>query len=455
MRVRSFRRLGATSVAQRVSWRWRDRVAAVFAAILTIAGCGGGGGSGIPVSFSLLVEVRTPSQENLTWTPHPGGVTNYQVHRNGALAFTTSSPGSPLMDFNLDPDTQYCYIVYAVVFPLGSVGRSNEVCARTLTTAPWRLETIDGAAASAGSNSLINDAADKLHVSYRRSDGIVYATNSSGPWISTVIAGISGAFDDPAIALDTAGAVHVSYNDPGSGVLKHATNASGFWVDSSIDTTGFGSAIVVDSSNKIHVSYAENGPFGRFLSYALNQTGTWTPEFVSGAGGVSDTALAVDSAGTAHIAYVAGSGLCAVRYATKASGSWVDTLIASNAGCAAAIVLDVTGIAHIVYMQSFDLMYATNASGAWVTISVDQLDWIGFPDVSITRDSSGALHVSYQDQNADLKYATNASGVWATFYIDARGSVGAGNAVRVNSDGSVHIAYFDTTNTQLKHATDR
>jgi len=86
---------------------------------------------------------------------------------------------------------------------------------------------------------------------------------------------------------------------------------------------------------------------------------------------------------------------------------------------------------------------------------VDRLDWIGFPDVSIAMDLSGALHVSYHDHNADLKYATNRSGSWVRSYIDARGSVGAGNAVRVDGNGAVHITYFDASNAKLKHATDR
>jgi len=419
-------------------------------------GCGGGDGGGIPVTLNLQADVRTPSQINLSWTPHPGPVSGYQVQRNGAPAFPTLLQGTIVSDFNLEPDTQYCYIVVAMAFPFGPMGQSNQVCVRTSTTAQWRLETID-AATAVWQGSLGIDAANGLHVGYRRSDGVAYATNTSGQWAGTLIDGTAGASGDTSIAMGTTGAVHVSYKHSSSGALKHATNASGSWVISTIDAIGFGSSIKVDSANRIHVSYRASPPSGGFLAYAVNVNGSWTREFVTGWGGSAiHTALAIDATGAAHIAYADGSGICAVGYTTNASGTWVGTVLTTNSQqCRAAIVLDALGRAHVVYMQGFDLMYATNASGAWVTMSVDRLDWIGFPDVSIAMDLSGALHVSYQDHNADLKYATNRSGSWLTSYVDARGSVGAGNAVKVDSNGAVHITYFDASNAKLKHATDR
>jgi len=421
--------------------------------------CGGGGGDdgdGTPVTFSLQAEVRTPSQVDLSWTPHPGPVTGYAVQRNGSPAFPTILQGTLVSDFNLEPDTQYCYIVVANTFPLGPTGRSNQVCARTGTTAPWRLEAID-AAEAVWPGALVIDAANGLHVSYRRSDGVAYATNTSGQWVGTLIDDTAGAVGDSSIAMGPTGAFHVSYRHSSSGALIHATNASGSWVISKIDAIGFGSSLAVDSASRIHVTYRTSAASSSFLAYAVNVSGTWTRELVAGAAGSAiQTALAIDAADAAHIVYAVGSGMCAVRYATNATGTWVDTVLTPNSQqCRAAITLDPSGHAHVVYMEQFDLMYATNASGAWITMSVDKLDWIGFPDVSIAMDLSGALHVSYQDHNADLKYATNRSGSWVRSYIDARGSVGAGNATWVDGNGAVHITYFDASNAKLKHATDR
>lgn len=421
--------------------------------------CGGGGGDdgdGTPVTFSLQAEVRTPSQVNLSWTPHPGPVAGYAVQRNGSPAFPTILQGTLVSDFNLEPDTQYCYSVVAMAFPFGPMGQSNQVCVRTSNTAQWRLETID-AAMAVWQGALAIDAANGLHVSYRRSDGVAYATNTSGQWVGTLIDGTAGAFGDSSIAMGPTGAVHVSYKDSSSGAMKHSTSASGSWAISTIDAIGFGSSLAVDSASRIHVSYRKSAASGGFLAYAVNAGGPWTSEFVAGAAGSAiHTALAIGAADAAHIVYAVGSGICAVLYATNASGTWVDTVLtADSQQCRAAMVLDASGRAHVVYMERFDLMHATNASGAWVTMPVDRLDWIGFPDVSIAIDFSGALHVSYQDHNADLKYATNRSGSWVTSYIDTSGSVGAGNAVRVDGNGAVHITYFDASNAKLKHATNR
>lgn len=228
--------------------------------------CGGGGGDdgdATPVTFSLQAAVRTPSQVDLSWTPHPGPVTGYSVQRNGSPAFPTNLQGTLVSDFNLDPDTQYCYIVVAMSFPVGPMGKSNQACTRTSTTAQWRVETID-AAKTVWQGSLVIDAANGLHVGYRRSDGVAYATNTSGQWIGTLIDGTAGAFGDSSIAMGPSGAVHVSYKDSSSGALNHATNASGSWVISTIDALGSGSAITVDSANHIHVSYRASGGSGTF-----------------------------------------------------------------------------------------------------------------------------------------------------------------------------------------------
>jgi hypothetical protein len=75
---------------------------------------------------------------------------------------------------------------------------------------------------------------------------------------------------------------------------------------------------------------------------------------------------------------------------------------------------------------------------------------------SIAVDSSDNVHVSYYDStNGDLKYATNESGTFLTQVIDSAGVVGRASSIAVDSADNVHIAYYDNTNRDLKYATNK
>ena len=435
--------------------RWSGLVGVAVVSTFTIAGCRMDGvDSDGSVTFTLSAEVRTPSQVNLSWTPHPGPVTDYAVirTRNGVLAPRGGGPGTQLWDFNLDPSTEYCYIVYAQLFPVGTVGRSNQVCVRTYDTAPWSIEDVGTPTIAA----MALDLAGKVHLSYRDATGLDYATNASGRWVRVRVDSAAGPHGGSSITVDASGAIHISYYDDTNGGLKYATNASGSWALSTIQSTGgWASAIAVDGSGRIHIAYSAGSAAGvdrNALWYT--RSGAWDETFLSGfSEPIESISLALDGAGKVHIAYAVGGGLCAIRYVTNLSGAWTDAVIDDAALCGTSVAVDAEGRAHIAYMDSFELVHATNATGSWTAASLDRLDWIGGKDVGITLDAAGNVHLSYQDHNADLKYATDASGAWQSYYIDSRGNVGAYNTVKIDAAGTVHITYYDETRGTLKHAT--
>ena len=76
--------------------------------------------------------------------------------------------------------------------------------------------------------------------------------------------------------------------------------------------------------------------------------------------------------------------------------------------------------------------------------------------LSIAIDSNDDVHISYYDTtNKDLKYATDKSGSWVTTSIDTSGIVGHYTSIAIDSNDDVHISYLDTSNTDLKYATDK
>lgn len=58
-------------------------------------------------------------------------------------------------------------------------------------------------------------------------------------------------------------------------------------------------------------------------------------------------------------------------------------------------------------------------------------------------DSNGYIHISYYDSiNEDLKYATNKSGSWVVIVLDAFDNAGNYSSIEVDSADNIHIAYI-------------
>ncbi|NYT12808.1 MAG: hypothetical protein GKC03_09740, partial [Methanomassiliicoccales archaeon] len=74
---------------------------------------------------------------------------------------------------------------------------------------------------------------------------------------------------------------------------------------------------------------------------------------------------------------------------------------------------------------------------------------------SIALDEDDKVHISYYDStNNNLKYATNFNGFWENFTVDSEGDTGLFTSIGVDSQGAVHISYYDLTGQSLKYASN-
>ena len=85
---------------------------------------------------------------------------------------------------------------------------------------------------------------------------------ASETWVGlTIESGGVGRYN--SIATDSNKKVHISYYDETNRDLKYATNSSGSWVTTTIDSTGSVggyTSIAIDSNNKAHISYLDWTP---------------------------------------------------------------------------------------------------------------------------------------------------------------------------------------------------
>ena len=100
------------------------------------------------------------------------------------------------------------------------------------------------------------------------------------------------------------------------------TYAQADWVTSTIDSTGYvgsDTSIAVDSNNKVHISYRDNGSTNsdKDLKYATNVSGSWVTSTVDGAGQVGvEPSIGIDSNNKIHISYCDETSK-ALKYATS------------------------------------------------------------------------------------------------------------------------------------------
>jgi uncharacterized protein (DUF2141 family) len=300
--------------------------------------------------------------------------------------------------------------------------------------------------------SIAVDAAGKVHISYYdyQSKSLKYATNASGSWVISVIESGTVADENTSIAIDSKGKVHIAYEGP-NGDLKYATNSTGEWVIRTIDGGAWtgGPSLAIDSADNVHISYFYLTNFD--LKYATNKSGVWQT-FVIVNGGVSgplpyySSSIAIDKYNNVYITYYDDSPPDSIWYATNASGIWSTQKVDDVGflfGRDISIAIDSNNYVHIAYYHTdMGLKYATNASGNWVTTVVDSG---GSFRLSMAVDSVGKIHISYSDTSLNLRYATNKSGTWQMGPLPLQ-DIGYRSSIAVSADGGVHISRYTADN---------
>ncbi|MEC7461913.1 MAG: putative Ig domain-containing protein, partial [Candidatus Thermoplasmatota archaeon] len=311
-------------------------------------------------------------------------------------------------------------------------------------------------------------------------------TNSGGPIPSRIIdVGSVGSYtswgisNDTSIAMDSDGYMHISYRDSTNKTLLYATDKSGSWVTTTVDSeygSGDASSIALDSNNNVHIVHFESDAWR--LRYTTNMSGSWVSSRIVATGFLGfSPSIALDSDDNIHVSYMQADSAYRIKYATNSSGSWVDTTVSpTTTDCSlvspnichlapnafrttTSIALDSNDKPHISYtcagtVSNADLCFTTNAGGSWSYQTLDSSGNTGF-DNSLSIDSDNNLHISYYDAtNENLRYATNKSGSWDYSSIDQTGDVGHDTSLGIDSDNNVHISYYDKTNRDLKYATN-
>ena len=226
----------------------------------------------------------------------------------------------------------------------------------------------------------------------------------------------------PSLALDESGNMYISYYDPVAQDLRLATDAAGVWEISIVDTAGDvgqNSSIAV-RDGLIHIAYFDWT--NNALKYACGSEKGWSFSVINTniADTDTDTSIAADSLGNAHVTYYHEIN-DRLDYAANASGEWVIETPAPDVagGWTSKIIVDADDFLHIGFSGAAQYKYTTNRSGEWQTENAGFILSFGILSGSLALDRDGyahaAINVFYTNPYVYLTnvwYATNRSGHW-------------------------------------------
>ena len=274
-------------------------------------------------------------------------------------------------------------------------------------------------------------------------------------WSSTTIATSQdvGRFAD--IARDVNGRLHLSFAESEGDTVNYAYQGAAGWQTERIDSAGFAAprltAVVLTPQQTPTVMYYQYQRLGG-IHYAQRQNESWvrdeTPFWV---GHAAD--MAVDSHGYPHFAYYNNLYPWDLAYTRWDGTAWRepifldDTVIGNDP---VALALDKTDRPHIAYIRAEGLGYAVQTPSGWYTDTVD-LHTSAYPALSLAPDH--VPHIAYFDTtNGVLRHASLQAGVWQTEVVDDNGVVGTYPSLAIDGRGHPHISYFDSSHGQIKYA---
>jgi hypothetical protein len=138
------------------------------------------------------------------------------------------------------------------------------------------------------------------------------------------------------------------------------------------------------------------------------------------------------------------------------SVSWLKETLDSTSEVrqSVSVIVDVNGFVHVSYYsgKTSTLMYETNDQQLWTSYQVDGQTGTGSYN-SIDYGTNDNVVIAYYDStNLNLKLATRADtgSAWQTSTLDSDGDVGKYCSVATDTDGNGAVSYYDSTNEKLK-----
>lgn len=300
-----------------------------------------------------------------------------------------------------------------------------------------------------------------------------------------------------SLALDAFDRSHISYSSTG-GQLWYAFDQGSYWVVVPVDAFGMFTSLALDPFNRRHITYYQlNDMTVKHAQAAEDLSAGWEIETISNIDSWGNTSLALNGAGSPHVAFLdLRDGYKSLVYAQRAGAAWsvqqidvnepgIPAVLGSSAALALdaqhtpyvgyydhsrrgaqvdrwngaawesaftgandiesveALAIDANRYPHIAYVDGWTPMvinYAYWQGEQWVIRQVDQTSLDGWT-ISLAVDTSGRAHLAYFGApDVGLMYGIWDGSKWEVRSVDANARYYA--AMALDSAGHPHIAYY-------------
>jgi len=313
----------------------------------------------------------------------------------------------------------------------------------------------DGAIAP---NSLAVGAAGAPTVAYFSAGRLKFAHWVGDQWIGETIHFGTPDANFPStisLALDAFDRSHISYSSVG-GQLWYAFDQGGYWVIVPVDAYGLFTSLALDTSNRPHITYYELNTITLKHAQAAEDPSTgWEIETISNIESWGNTSLALNGAGSPHVAFLdLRDGYRSLVYAQRAGAAWSAQQIDVNEpGVSAALALDAQ---HTPYVGYYDHSRRGAQVDRWNGATWESA-FTGANDIesveALTIDANGYPHIAYVDGWTPMviNYAYWQGERWVIRQVDQTSLDGWTISLAVDTSGRTHLAYFGAPDVGLMY----
>lgn len=221
--------------------------------------------------------------------------------------------------------------------------------------------------------------------------------------------------------------------------------------------------VAIDASRRLHLVVWETRKEKLVYGTRSLDEEEWQFQYVDAAEGVKmgmASAIAVDSRGAVHLAYMDGTTR-QVKHAVRRDGKFVTEVVDPEQDCGATVAIDVdkNGVPAVAYLDfgKFDAKAARFDGKAWKADRVEDKGWTGDMP-ALAMDDGGNPVVAYMVRSDDgkaaagLKVAVYTGKGWVVETVDAGPGVGNQPQLKKDKLGRFHLAYCDERDGSIKYA---
>jgi hypothetical protein len=373
--------------------------------------------------------------------------------------------GFTSLQFN---DQGIAYVTYAELFCVDTACGAVTLKLAQQSGSDWLIQTVDQCSRAGGFTSLNMDSTGNLHLGYVFQEGsdlrLGYAIRQEDAWLVSDLEGTGelGVVPQPTMVLNSQGKPRFSYTLSSGSPVDGFTPTGVIYAEQGITnlitetvdagtSNGMHSSLALDGEDFPHISYYDGGNL--LLKYASRDSLGWHTETVTATNLTTDTVythLELDSQGYPHIVY----NNAGLRFAYQDQNGWHFALVDNSLDVhASALALDSSGVAHIAYVESISntLNYAYQDQGAWITEDISGVKTDSF--ISLKLDANDVPYIAFYGLlDGDMMLTHRTGTGWTNEIVDRNGDVGKFASLIVAEDGSMDISYYDVTNSDLRVA---